>query len=85
METVFYMCDHWFDMGIERYRMLMWTLREGLCILFDLISELSQYFERARIVNLKMDSTVGIMRLSSQMRLRLYLRGTGRRRKHWRK
>src|SRR5690606_20589818 len=58
METVFYMCDHWFDMGIERYRMLMWTLREGLCILFDLISELSQYFERARIVNLKMDSTV---------------------------
>jgi hypothetical protein len=55
MQTVFNMCDHWFEMGIERYRMLMWTLREGLCILFDLISELSQYFERARVVNLRLD------------------------------
>ncbi len=58
METVYTMCDRWFEMGIERYRMLMWTLREGLCILFDLISELAQYFDRARVVNLKIDPNV---------------------------
>ncbi len=58
MQTVYSMCDTWFDMGIERYRMLMWTLREGLCILFDLIYELADYFERARIVNLKHDPSV---------------------------
>lgn len=55
MDTVYRMCDSWFEMGIERYRMLMWTVREGLCIIFDLISELSAYFERARVVNLKLD------------------------------
>ncbi len=58
METVYTMCDHWFDMGIERYRMLMWTIREGLCILFNLISELRQYFDRARVVNLKIDPNI---------------------------
>jgi len=58
METVYNMCDHWFDMGIERYRMLMWTVREGLCILFDLISELNLYFDRARVVNLKLDEGI---------------------------
>ena len=58
METVYTMCDRWFDMGIERYRMLMWTIREGLCILFDLISELAKYFDRARVVNLKFDPHV---------------------------
>lgn len=58
METVYKMCDNWFDMGIERYRMLMWTVREGMCIIFDLISELSSYFDRARVVNLKTDEKV---------------------------
>ncbi len=58
METVYYMCDNWFEMGIERYRMLMWTIREGLCILFELISELSSYFDRARVVNLRLDPNV---------------------------
>lgn len=58
METVYNMCDNWFEMGIERYRMLMWTVREGLCILFDLIDELNQYFERARVVNLKLDPNI---------------------------
>lgn len=58
METVHTMCDSWFDMGIERYRMLMWSVREGMCILFDIISELSAYFERARVVNLKLDPNV---------------------------
>lgn len=59
MDTVYTMCDHWFDMGIERYRMLMWTVREGLCILFDLIQELKLYFDRFRVVNLKLDPNVG--------------------------
>lgn len=58
MEAVSYMCDHWFDMGIERYRVLMWTVREGLCILFDLINEMAQYFDRARVVNLKLDPNI---------------------------
>ncbi|MBI1387719.1 MAG: hypothetical protein GC154_04660 [bacterium] len=58
MEAVYKMCDQWFDMGIERYRMLMWSVREGLCILFDLISELATYFDRARVVNLKLDHQV---------------------------
>ena len=58
METVYTMCDHWFDMGIERYRMLMWSIREGICILFDIIHELNIYFERARVVNLKVDPMV---------------------------
>ncbi|MDX9752349.1 MAG: hypothetical protein RBU29_00205 [bacterium] len=55
METVHTMCDNWFEMGIERYRMLMWSIREGVCILFDLIHELAEYFDRARVVNLKVD------------------------------
>lgn len=58
MQTVHTMCDEWFNMGIERYRMLMWTIREGLCILFNIISELKDYFERARVVNLKIDPNV---------------------------
>lgn len=58
METVYQMCDNWFDMGVERYRLLMWSIREGLCILFNLISELSTYFDRARVVNLKLDPQV---------------------------
>ena len=55
MDTVFTMCDSWFDLGIERYRMLMDSLREGFCILLELIDELRRYFERARIVNLHVD------------------------------
>lgn len=55
ISTVANMCDRWFDMGIERYRMLMWTIREGMCIQFDLIAELAKYFDRARVVNLKVD------------------------------
>ncbi len=58
MDMVYRMCDTWFDMGVERYRMLMWTIREGLCILFNIISELNQYFERARVVNLKLDTNI---------------------------
>ena len=53
MEAVYNMCDTWFDMGIERYRVLMEALREGFCIILDLIKELSDYFERAQVVNLK--------------------------------
>lgn len=58
MDTVKIMSDNWFEMGIERYKMLMWSVREGLCILFDLISELRNYFDRARVVNLKIDPNV---------------------------
>lgn len=56
MEAVYTMCDSWFDMGIERYRFLMESLREGFCIILDLIKELSKYFERAQVVNLKMEA-----------------------------
>jgi hypothetical protein len=58
MDTVHTMCDNWFEMGIERYRMLMWTVREGLCILFDIIADIKEYFERARVVNLKIDPNI---------------------------
>ncbi len=58
MDMVFTMCDSWFDLGIERYRMLMDSLREGFCILMELIDELRRYFERARVVNLQLDETV---------------------------
>lgn len=58
MDTVYNMSESWFDMGLERYKMLMWSIREGLCILFDLITELRDYFERARVVNLKIDSNI---------------------------
>ncbi|MFH1743738.1 MAG: hypothetical protein ABIH23_32435 [bacterium] len=56
MEAVYKMCDDWFDLGIERYRMLMESLREGFCIILDLIRELASYFERAQVVNLKMEA-----------------------------
>ncbi|MBN2326898.1 MAG: hypothetical protein JXR73_07075 [Candidatus Omnitrophica bacterium] len=58
MDTVHIMCEKWFDMGIERYRMLMWTVREGMCILFDIISDMKEYFERARVVNLRLDPNI---------------------------
>jgi len=55
MEAVYRMCDNWFDLGIERYRMLMESMREGFCIILDLIRELAAYFERAQVVNLKVE------------------------------
>jgi len=55
MEAVYKMCDSWFDLGIERYRILMESLREGFCILLDLIKELCAYFDRAQVVNLKLE------------------------------
>ena len=47
MDTVFTMCDSWFDLGIERYRMLMDSLREGFCILLELIDELRPLFRES--------------------------------------
>ncbi len=58
METVYTMCDSWFDLGIERYRMLMDSLREGFCIILELVDELRRYFDRVRVINLHIDEAV---------------------------
>ncbi len=49
--------DHWFDLGLPRYEYLMEAVRESFLLLHDLIGELDAYFQKARIVNMKMESS----------------------------
>ncbi len=49
--------SNWFAMGLERYRFLMNLVRECFVTIFEIIAELDAFFERALVVNMKLEES----------------------------
>ena len=44
----------WHNSGIEKYKELMWVVRAGFYIWFEVLVDLKAYFQEARIINLEL-------------------------------
>jgi hypothetical protein len=55
LDDIEIICQNWFNMGLERYRLLMDLVRNTFYVLFEIIGEMNAFFERAQVVNMKLE------------------------------